>query len=133
MRERAQGVKEGYVFSMGEHRLVGFRVPFEELAQRPLTLLDHLVVIIYASHLQRSPPSLYVLLSQRTPSLPVAAALKLPALLTRLPRRLILGNPERPTHSYHCTRVSPSYADCTVAGTGAGLPQTCQSRTTNPV
>src|SRR5215217_8997526 len=51
----------------------------------------------------------------------------------RYPRRLILGNPERPTHSYHCTRLSPSYASCTVAGAGAGLHQTCQSKTTNPV
>jgi hypothetical protein len=50
MRERADGVKERYVFSMGEHHLIGFGVPFEELAQRSLTSLDYLVKIVYCSH-----------------------------------------------------------------------------------
>src|SRR5918995_878792 len=41
----------------------------------------------------------------------------------------------RHAHSYHCTRLSPSYAGCpgTVAGVGAGLRQNCQSKTTNPI
>src|ERR671916_2547511 len=50
-----------------------------------------------------------------------------------LPAYGILGNPERPAHSYHFTRLSPSYAGCTVAGVGAGLRQNCQSKTTNPI
>src|SRR5918999_12117 len=49
-----------------------------------------------------------------------------------LPAYGILGNPERPAH-YHCTRLSLSYAACTVAGVGAGLRQNCQSKTTNPI
>src|SRR5215212_4739813 len=52
-------------------------------------------------------------------------------LFTENPRRVILGNPERPAHSYHCTRLSPSCAGCTVAGAGAR--QNCQSKMTNPI
>src|SRR5215210_1532751 len=48
---RAKGVSEGYVFSMREHPLHGLRVPFDELAQRELTLLDYFVKIIYRSQL----------------------------------------------------------------------------------
>src|SRR4028119_1084581 len=51
MVQRTEGVKEGRVFSMGEHRLVGFGVPFEELVERSLILLDYLVEIVYRSHL----------------------------------------------------------------------------------
>jgi hypothetical protein len=52
MRQRAKRVKESYVFSMGVHHLVGFRVPFDELAQRLLTLAKYCVKIIYCrSHL----------------------------------------------------------------------------------
>src|ERR687897_824707 len=41
----------------------------------------------------------------------------------------------RHAHSYHCTRLSPSYAGrtVTVAGVGAGPRQNCQSKTTNPI
>jgi hypothetical protein len=46
MRERADGVKDSYVFAMGEHNLHGFGVPFEDLAQRSLTSLDYLIKII---------------------------------------------------------------------------------------
>jgi hypothetical protein len=52
MVKRTKRVKESCVFSMGEHHLVGFRVPFKELVQRSLTLLDYLVKIIYRSHLE---------------------------------------------------------------------------------
>jgi hypothetical protein len=31
MVQRTKGVKDGRVFSTGEHHLVGFGVPFEEL------------------------------------------------------------------------------------------------------
>jgi hypothetical protein len=48
---RAKGVSEGNVFSMGEHPLHGLGVPLDELTQRELTLLKHLVKIIYRSHL----------------------------------------------------------------------------------
>ena len=51
MVERTEGVKESCVFSMGEHHLVGFRVPFEELVRRSLILVDYLVKIIYRSYL----------------------------------------------------------------------------------
>src|SRR3712207_5697733 len=52
MVERTEGVKESYVFSMGEHHLVGFGVPFEELVPRSLTLLDYFIYIVYRSHLE---------------------------------------------------------------------------------
>ena len=52
MVERTKGVKESCVFSMGEHHLVGFGVPFEELVRRSLILLDYLVKIIYGSYLE---------------------------------------------------------------------------------
>src|SRR5829696_79195 len=50
-----------------------------------------------------------------------------------LPAYGVLGNPGRSAHSYHCTRLSPSYAGCTVAGVGAGLRQNCQSKMTNRI
>src|SRR5918998_5287772 len=50
-----------------------------------------------------------------------------------LPAYLVRENLEHPAHSYHCTRLSPSYAGCAVAGVGAGLRQNCQSKTTNPI
>jgi hypothetical protein len=49
--QRTEGVKEGRVFSVGEDRLVGFGVAFEELVERSLQLLDYSVKIIYRSHL----------------------------------------------------------------------------------
>jgi hypothetical protein len=49
---RGNRVMEAYVFSMGEHHLHGFRVPFDELTQRELTLFNHSVKIIYRSHLE---------------------------------------------------------------------------------
>jgi hypothetical protein len=51
MRERTKWVKQSCVFSTGEHHLIRFRVPFDELVQRLLTLLDYLVKILYRSHL----------------------------------------------------------------------------------
>jgi hypothetical protein len=67
MRERAQGVEEGHVFSMREHHLVGFGVPFEELAQRPLTSLIYLVRIVYRSYLEMTSVVVtsYFLITQR--------------------------------------------------------------------
>jgi hypothetical protein len=47
---RAEGVSEAYVFLMREHPLHGLRVPFRELTQRELTLLNSLVEIIYRRH-----------------------------------------------------------------------------------
>jgi hypothetical protein len=72
-RGRAKGVSEGYVFSMGEHHLHGFRVPFGDLAQRLLTLLNYLVKIIYRSHL------LEITSSVGTSTFPKATPLLLPA------------------------------------------------------
>src|SRR5215204_696590 len=50
-----------------------------------------------------------------------------------LPAYGVLGNPGRSAHSYHCTRLSPSYTGCTVAGVGAVPRQQCQSKTTKPI
>jgi hypothetical protein len=50
MRGRTQGVGEAHIFPMGEHLLHGFGVPFDELIQRKLALLDHLVEIFYRCH-----------------------------------------------------------------------------------
>jgi hypothetical protein len=48
---RAKGIKESYVFSVGEHHLGGFRVPFYQFTLCELKLLNCLVEIIYRSHL----------------------------------------------------------------------------------
>jgi hypothetical protein len=45
-RGRAKGVSEAYVLLMGEHHLHGLRVPFHELTQRALTLLNYFVKIM---------------------------------------------------------------------------------------
>src|SRR3569833_2490661 len=47
---RGNGVSEGEVFSMGEHLLHGSGVPFHELTQRELHLLNYSVKIVYSSH-----------------------------------------------------------------------------------
>src|SRR5437870_5364645 len=44
-RGRTEGVSEAYVFSMGEHHLVGLRVPLHELAQRSMIVFNCFVKI----------------------------------------------------------------------------------------
>jgi hypothetical protein len=90
---RAQGVSEAYVFLMGEHHLHGFRIPFDELAQRELTLLNYFVKIIYRSHLDTtSIDGTSSFPKATTHLLPVAEALKLLALFTDSRRRGLLGS-----------------------------------------
>ncbi len=49
--DRAKGVSDAYIFPIGEHHLVGLRVPFHELGCREVISLNYYVKII-----QRSPP-----------------------------------------------------------------------------
>src|SRR5215211_3574529 len=49
---RAKGVGEAYVLSMGVHLLEGLWVAIDDLAQREVRSLDHLVKIVYGSHLE---------------------------------------------------------------------------------
>ncbi len=51
-RGRAEGVGEGYVFSVGEKLLYRLWVPFHELLARQLELFQHSVEIIYSSQLE---------------------------------------------------------------------------------
>src|SRR5215208_4392000 len=48
---REEGVGEGYVFPVGEHRLIGFGVAFYELGSGELIVLDQFVNIVYGGHL----------------------------------------------------------------------------------
>jgi hypothetical protein len=54
-RGRAEGVGEGYVFSVGEKLLYRLWVPFHELIARLLELFQHSVEIIYSSQLEITP------------------------------------------------------------------------------
>jgi len=49
---RGNGVSESIVFSMREHHLHGLRIPFDELTQDELALLNCLVKIIYRRHIE---------------------------------------------------------------------------------
>lgn len=51
-RDPATGIGEAHVVSMGEQVLHGLGVPFHELTQRQLILLDQFVYIIYGTHLE---------------------------------------------------------------------------------
>ena len=51
-RGRAEGVGEGYVFSVGEKLLYRLWVPFNELLARLLELFEYSVEIIYSSQLE---------------------------------------------------------------------------------
>jgi hypothetical protein len=51
-RGRAEGVGEGYVFSVGEKLLYRLWVPFDELLARLLELFEYSVEIIYRSQLE---------------------------------------------------------------------------------
>ena len=51
-RGRAEGVGEGYVFSVGEKLLYRLWVPFHELLARLLELFEYSVEIIYSSQLE---------------------------------------------------------------------------------
>src|SRR5712691_8660101 len=53
-RGRAKGVREGDVFPMGEHHLVGLRVSFRELPERSLIVCNYFVKID-SSHELSSP------------------------------------------------------------------------------
>src|SRR5215217_4703272 len=48
---REEGVGEGYVFPVGEHRLTGFGVAFYQLGSGELILVDQFVNIVYSGHL----------------------------------------------------------------------------------
>src|SRR5215207_2927590 len=48
----AIGVGETSVFSVGEELLHGSRIPFHELVQCQLILLDESIYILYGSHLE---------------------------------------------------------------------------------
>src|SRR5215217_5700854 len=49
--ERAKGVTEGYVLSMGVTLLYGFRVAFHKFTLRQSELLDEVVNVVLRSHL----------------------------------------------------------------------------------
>jgi hypothetical protein len=49
--ERAQGVTEGYVLSMGEPLLYGFRISFQKFTHRQIELLDQFLNVALRSHL----------------------------------------------------------------------------------
>lgn len=51
-RDPATGIGEAHVVSMGEQLLHRLGVPFHELTQRQLVLLDQLVYINYSTHLE---------------------------------------------------------------------------------
>jgi hypothetical protein len=91
---RANRVGEGYVFSMGPQLLPMFRVPFEELAQRELTLLKYFVKIIYRSHLLEITSTVGACSFPKTTRQlsPVGEALKRLTLFTEMPRRHLVGN-----------------------------------------
>ena len=65
---------------MGEHPLHRFRVPFDELTQRELTLLDYFIKLIYGSHL------LEITSIVGTSSFPKATTLLLPVAGALKPR-----------------------------------------------
>jgi hypothetical protein len=51
---RAKGVSEGYVLSVGEQLLRRLGVPFLELIDCQLPLLEYLVKIVYLGHLENT-------------------------------------------------------------------------------
>src|SRR4029453_13646604 len=63
--ERAQGVTEGYVLSMGEPLLYGFRISFKKFTHRQIELLDQFLNVVLRSHLD-PPLHLKAACSRRT-------------------------------------------------------------------
>ena len=72
-RGRAKGVGEGYVLSVGEHPLHGFRVAFDELAQRELAPLEDFVEIIYRAQPDAPLPETCPIAELRNGSMPGSA------------------------------------------------------------
>src|SRR5829696_8991486 len=89
---REEGVGEGYVFPVGEQRLIGFGVAFYELGCGELIVLDQFVNIVYGGHLLKitSMVGTYSLTSPLCDH---------PTLYTRVRGREILRSPHSPVRS----------------------------------